>query len=661
MGQVGAQDIKDVPMLLQQVKNAGDTQLLNIYAQLELIYSEVNADSAIVYGDKAIALSRKLKQPFYEAQLLVLTGYDYISKGDFSIALDRLLKASKMSDQKDIAKNILPADFIQKFIADYPEAIRLRILKGYVLNNLGVLYAQTGNRKLNKEALLEAKALVEQDRKDYFLLGGIYNNLSFVYLDENDLDSAIYFQKLNLIIDDSSTIKLYQGSSYTVLADFYTYAGQMDSAWPYYYKGIDIIKRNNVNKVALGQTYLSMSALHAQQERLDSASWYAKEGTSILKSTGNTNMMPYVYSALSDMYSYVGKNDSAYHYLTLANSINDSLQQVQMDNLHRFYNDVFEDQVRLKEKENITANQRNKIILFSVVAGFIVMAFIAFVLSRLNKKVKQANQLLQTTLADLNSTQAQLIQSEKMASLGELTAGIAHEIQNPLNFVNNFSDVSNELMDEMQDELEKGDVEEAKTISNDIKQNLSKISHHGRRAEAIVKGMLQHSRAGTGKKELTDLNALAEEYLRLAYHGMQAKDKNFSATYKFEPDPNLPKVEVVPQDIGRVLLNLINNAFYAVTEKSIQGIYGYEPTVILKTQKSPSGGLAVIISDNGPGIPNSIKGKIFQPFFTTKPTGQGTGLGLSLSYDIVKAHGGELKVESKEGEGSIFIIQLPIN
>jgi signal transduction histidine kinase len=229
-----------------------------------------------------------------------------------------------------------------------------------------------------------------------------------------------------------------------------------------------------------------------------------------------------------------------------------------------------------------------------------------------------------------------------------------------LNFVNNFSDVNKELLEELKEEADKGNLEDVKAIATDIISNEEKISQHGRRAEAIVKGMLAHSRASTGKKELTDINALAEEYLRLAYHGIQAKDKNFSATYKFEPDVNLPKVEVVPQDMGRVLLNLINNAFYAVTEKSLKGIDSYEPTVILKTQKSPSGGWGVTISDNGFGIPDAIKDKIFQPFFTTKPSGQGTGLGLSLSYDIVKAHGGELKVESILGAGTTFQIMLPV-
>jgi signal transduction histidine kinase len=245
-----------------------------------------------------------------------------------------------------------------------------------------------------------------------------------------------------------------------------------------------------------------------------------------------------------------------------------------------------------------------------------------------------------------------------MASLGELTAGIAHEIQNPLNFVNNFSEVSKELLDEMKEAIEKGDTEDAKGIMNDVIQNLEKINHHGKRADGIVKGMLQHSRSSTGQKESTDINALCEEYLRLSYHGLRAKDKSFNAKFETHFDDSIGKLNIIPQDIGRVVLNLINNAFYAVNERKKSVDAGYEPTVSISTKKE-HGEVLIAVTDNGNGIPKSIVHKIFQPFFTTKPTGEGTGLGLSLSYDIVKAHDGELKVETKEGAGTSFIIQLP--
>jgi two-component system NtrC family sensor kinase len=264
-------------------------------------------------------------------------------------------------------------------------------------------------------------------------------------------------------------------------------------------------------------------------------------------------------------------------------------------------------------------------------------------------------------MEELKATQAQLIQSEKMASLGELTAGIAHEIQNPLNFVNNFSDVSKELLDEMKEAMDKGDTEEANEIMQDVIANLEKINHHGKRADEIVKGMLQHSRTSSGQKELTDINTLCDEYLRLSYHGLRAKDKSFNAKFETDFDPTLPKINVVPQEIGRVFLNLINNAFYAVNERKKLNEPSYEPEVIVSTRKEKDK-VEIKVKDNGTGIPKNLVDKIFQPFFTTKPTGSGTGLGLSLSYDIVtKGHGGELKVETKEGEGTTFIIHLPNN
>jgi len=302
------------------------------------------------------------------------------------------------------------------------------------------------------------------------------------------------------------------------------------------------------------------------------------------------------------------------------------------------------------------------------------------------KEIEKAYNQLETAYENLKVTQKQLIQSEKMASLGELTAGIAHEIQNPLNFVNNFSEVNTELIEELQEERGKEirDFKNEDDILKDIKENEQKINHHGKRADAIVKGMLQHSRSSSGVKEPTDINALADEYLRLAYHGMRAKDKSFNATMNTDFDESIGNINVIPQDIGRAVLNLITNAFYAVTEKkntSTGSVTGYEPTVSVSTKKimSPvaelsnrmskgveaSGGagaekVEVRVKDNGNGIPPHILDKIFQPFFTTKPTGQGTGLGLSLSYDIVNAHGGEIKVVSKESEGTEMVIQLPI-
>jgi two-component system, NtrC family, sensor kinase len=311
--------------------------------------------------------------------------------------------------------------------------------------------------------------------------------------------------------------------------------------------------------------------------------------------------------------------------------------------------------------------------LYMMIAGTAFILGIAFILYWSNKRKEKANRLLKkqkdeilSTLTQLKSTQSLLIQSEKMASLGELTAGIAHEIQNPLNFVNNFSEVSAELIDEMNLEISKGNMNEVKQIGEDLKQNLNKITHHGKRAGSIVSGMLQHSRTSTGQSEPTNINALADEYLRLAYHGLRAKEKTFNATFDSNFDETIGMINIVPQDMGRVILNLITNAFHAVMEKDNStapegenSVGKYQPTVSVSTKKVGDK-IFVSVKDNGNGIPNKIKDKIFQPFFTTKPTGQGTGLGLSLAYDIVKAHGGEIKVESKEGEGTEFIVSLPI-
>ncbi|RYG34029.1 MAG: two-component sensor histidine kinase, partial [Chitinophagaceae bacterium] len=270
------------------------------------------------------------------------------------------------------------------------------------------------------------------------------------------------------------------------------------------------------------------------------------------------------------------------------------------------------------------------------------------------------NKEIETAMNRLTKTQAQLIQSEKMASLGELTAGIAHEIQNPLNFINNFSDINSELITEANGELEKGNLSEVQSILTGLRTNEEKINHHGKRADSIVKGMLQHSRKTESITEATDINTLAAEYLRLSYHGLRARDKSFNAEFTTEFDETIERIPVIPQDIGRVILNLVNNAFYAVNEKKKQEPVNFKPSVTLSTKKTGET-VEIIVADNGTGIPKPIAEKIFQPFFTTKPAGQGTGLGLSLSYDIItKGHGGELKVSSKENEGSVFTIILPL-
>ncbi len=280
-------------------------------------------------------------------------------------------------------------------------------------------------------------------------------------------------------------------------------------------------------------------------------------------------------------------------------------------------------------------------------------------LEKKRRSIEVTNEELSESLKELKATQAQLIQSEKMASLGELTAGIAHEIKNPLNFVNNFSEVSKELLEDLKQEIINKNHEGVKEIANDVIQNLEKILHHGKRADSIVKGMLQHSRSSSGVKELTDINILVDEYLRLAFHGLRAKNKTFNANLESDFDSTIGKIEIVPQDIGRVILNLFTNAFYAVNVKKLSSTGDYSPTVSVSTLKKGER-IEIIVKDNGNGIPEIVLDKIFQPFFTTKPTGQGTGLGLSLSYDIIKAHKGDIKVNTKVNQGAEFIISLPI-
>jgi signal transduction histidine kinase len=296
----------------------------------------------------------------------------------------------------------------------------------------------------------------------------------------------------------------------------------------------------------------------------------------------------------------------------------------------------------------------------------LLLVAVMFYRNSINQKksrilLQQQKNELEQSLRQLKTTQTQLVQAEKMASLGELTAGIAHEIQNPLNFVNNFAELNAELIDELATEANKGNLEEVKLLAKDIKENETKINHHGKRADAIVKNMLQHSRKTSGQKEFTDINALCDEYLRLAYHGLRAKEKSFNAQFETDFDLSLPKVNVVSQDIGRVILNLINNAFYAVNERyKKEGKEGYVPQVNVSTRQVGDQ-IEITVTDNGGGIPPNIREKIFQPFFTTKPTGEGTGLGLSMSYDIItKGHGGKMEVVSKEGEGSSFILQIPM-
>ncbi len=446
-----------------------------------------------------------------------------------------------------------------------------------------------------------------------------------------------------------------------ITGNLFRIGGNYDSAEYYYREGIRVTEKFNAPFAGV-LFYENLANILYKKKQMDSCIFYAQRALSMSQQYRYKNFEVGVSGFLAEVYDKTNV-DSAYKYMRMMVAAN---EEVNSANKGRQFQKVSSD-VEKKEKELEDAKTRfqNRMKLYGLITLLSFFVIIAIIFWRNNQQRKKANSLLtdrkeklEQALTELKSTQYQLIQSEKMASLGELTAGIAHEIQNPLNFVNNFSEVNEELARELKTEAEKGNLEDVKAIAGDIALNSEKISHHGKRAEAIVKGMLQHSGTGSGQKEPTDINRLADEYLKLAFHGWRARDKSFNATLKTEWNNNLEKINVAPQEIGRVLLNVINNAFYAVNEKQKQKVTGYEPTVIIATARR-NGKVEIRIKDNGIGIPQKIVDKIFQPFFTSKPTGQGTGLGLSLAYDIItKGHGGELLVETKEGEGTEFIISL---
>ncbi len=497
-----------------------------------------------------------------------------------------------------------------------------------------------------------SKTLLQSDSSSYFynqafhyleLYKGIPSEYAHYYMERaNDflvhqrLDSAEFYILKSKHIKDSLHLPIV------------SFSGELI---PYYYYAAIKLKQNNPRE--------AIQLLLAEGKEL-------RQGNTRLQLIKNLKLLATAYSA-------AGMDGEGLKTMQELLAIKEKLQEEEANTKSISYdiekkmqeNDI---KIAVLNSQN-KSNKKAKYYLFGITALLglfaVTLGFLIFNKQRSNARLTIKNDETTRALEQLKQTQSQLVQSEKMASLGELTAGIAHEIQNPLNFVNNFSEVNAELIAEMKEALASGNMEEAKTIASDITENEKKIIFHGKRADAIVKGMLQHSRNSNGAKESTDINALADEYLRLSYHGLRAKDKSFNATLKTDFDESIGNINIIPQDIGRVVLNLINNAFYVVDEKKkaallTEGGAPYEPTVSVSTKKI-NDKIEIKVSDNGNGIPQKVLDKIFQPFFTTKPTGVGTGLGLSLSYDIVKAHGGELKVETKEGEGSTFIILLPAN
>jgi signal transduction histidine kinase len=487
-------------------------------------------------------------------------------------------------------------------------------------------------------------------------------NIGRIYKNRGNADSAWFFENDAEQIARSSGRKKYLATILYLKGAIFLMKGDTSNGLHYFYESIKEGKEQN-NNDGMIQSMNALTDYYISKNKLDSALYYAREKYNKIRGMGGVSSLEYhlgtAYESLYKIYDLRHQPDSAYNYLLLSHQATDSINKMRIKSLAEFQGLTLSEQQRLQNAEKEKVIYRNKVRTNILIAGLVLLLLLAIFIYRNNLQKQKAKKIIEQAYENLKSTQAQLIHSEKMASLGELTAGIAHEIQNPLNFVNNFSDVSNELLDEMNEELDAGKIKEAKQIAADVKQNLEKITHHGKRADAIVKGMLLHSRSSTGQKETTDINALCDEYLRLSYHGLRAKDKTFNASLKTDFDPTLGNIKVVPQDLGRVVLNLLTNAFYAVEERKKKAPPGYEPAVSIST-RGQADKIKIVVSDNGNGIPPAVLDKIFQPFFTTKPTGHGTGLGLSLSYDIItKGHSGELNVTTREGEGTDFIIMLP--
>ncbi|MEO6670501.1 MAG: ATP-binding protein [Ferruginibacter sp.] len=592
--------------------------------------------------------------------LIQLMINDQLSKkGDYVTSLASTLEISNRFEQQEDKEGILAA---------------------YRQLSSGYYYA--GDKE--KDVLFGKKALViAKELNNPSILSSITNNISTSYSQKHIPDSALLYARQSIAYANKTGDAYALSGVLGTMAEAFISDKQYDSALIYCRYALKYAANNKVyGDLGLVWTLNDFSQIFLETNHYDSSKYYAWRAIDISKMMGYKDQLLRAYEYLVQAFDRTSKPDSAYKYLQLAVIIKDSLFST--DKTKQVQGIVAREQSRLQELENEKLNFKNQIRVYGLLAGLLILSIIAFLLYRNNRQKQKANtslqeqkNILENTLMELKSTQQQLIQSEKMASLGELTAGIAHEIQNPLNFVNNFSEVNTELIAELGEEVDKGNISEVKTIAKDIKGNEEKINFHGKRADAIVKGMLQHSRSSSGIKEPTDINALSDEYLRLSYHGLRAKDKSFNATLKTDFDPSIGKINIIPQDFGRVMLNLLNNAFYAVAEKKKQKSLltsegetssstneVYEPIVTVTTRRlSPASGgwgAEITVTDNGNGIPSSVKEKIFQPFFTTKPTGQGTGLGLSLSYDIItKGHGGELKVETNEGQSTIFSILLP--
>jgi len=622
-----------------------DSHRADILRQLAEYYIGLETDSSLLLAQEAFDLSTKVEYDLGKITSLFTMGKVFVYMGNYSRGLELYLQSLEMSER------VKDAEWI-----------------AYNLSRIGEIYNDQSDYQRALEYFSKCRSIAEKKGLNN-ILAGVLLRIGEVYENQDKIDSAaFYIGRSYELAARSSDDYLLEKIEYS-LGDIHYKKGELQKAMDFYKLSIAISEKSQ-DYIIVCNAGMGIANVYNKLGNTDSAIYYARRSLVKAKEAG---FLPQQLDA-SDFIAQYFKNkkifDSAFVYQETSIVLKDSL--ISKEKIKEFQQISFSEQLRQMETEQEKTKYRNRIRVYVLLGGMLAFLTVALVLWR-NVRLKQkANKLLtaqkleiekqrgrlEESYQELKATQKQLIQSEKMASLGELTAGIAHEIQNPLNFVNNFSEVNAELLSEMKQEIEEGNFSEAKNIANDVIANHHKINQHGKRADSIVKGMLQHTRASSGQKELIDINSLADEYLRLAYHGLRAKDKSFNAKFKTRLDHSVGKVNMVPQDIGRVILNLVTNAFYAVCEKQRQNITGYEPTVTLSIKKVDHK-IEMSIGDNGNGIPQKNLDKIFQPFFTTKPTGQGTGLGLSLAYDIIKAHGGEIRVETKEGEGTEFIIQLP--
>ncbi|HLG40351.1 MAG TPA: ATP-binding protein [Chitinophagaceae bacterium] len=629
-----------------------DTAKVNLLGRMSFSYAFNQADKAVDYGQRGVQLSLELGYKKGLAYCSQSLAWGLWGVGNYSNALQIAFKVlrlyEELEDEQQIAATYHLLANIYRDFGDHRRAL-VEVQKGSILYE-----------KLNASNMI-----------GYAITGSVYDLL-------NILDSASHYVHKAVELDTKYNQRKW-GWLFYLQGNISRKMKRYDSAMFYYRTALPLVHNKDIV-----ETYNGIAILYNETGRLDSGIFYASE---VLKKWRYISYQRGILQAaniLTGCYKKTNQRDSLIKYLEFSKTLNDSL--FNQANERDIQNMAFNEQLRQDEILRERQQNLNRLKMYALAVAVLIFLIIALLFWRNNQHRKKAYALLQKqkqetdiqktkaeqALTELKSAQSQLIQSEKMASLGELTAGIAHEIQNPLNFVNNFSEINTELADELEQEANKGNLDEVKSIVKDIKENEQKINHHGKRADAIVKGMLQHSRASSGQKELTDINALADEYLRLAYHGLRAKDKSFNAKFETDFDSSIGKISVVPQDIGRVILNLITNAFYACTELSrsaaslpskggfLESDNNKIPTVSVITKKDGNK-VSISVRDNGSGIPKEILDKIFQPFFTTKPAGQGTGLGLSLSYDIVtKGHGGEIKVQTAEGEGTEFIVLLPL-